>query len=99
MDELRRALKYSKIKKIYGLKDKEIDNYIKGLLRVSELVNPKEKLHVVKEDPEDNKFLEAVEASGADFIVTGDKHLLNMKKYRNTEIVTPTMFLKEIKGF
>ena len=46
-------------------------------------------------DPEDNKFIECALASGAEFIITGDKSLLSIKKYKNIIIVTPEEFLRE----
>ena len=46
---------------------------------------------------EDNKFLEAAVAGEADFIITSDRHLLNLKKFNSMPIVTPNNFWKIIK--
>ena len=48
-----------------------------------------QRINAIKDDPTDNKFLECALASNADFIVSGDKHLLNLKnrKFKNTYIV------------
>lgn len=45
-------------------------------------------------DPKDNKFLEAALAASADFIISGDRDLISLKKFRNTRIITPVRFLK-----
>jgi hypothetical protein len=50
------------------------------------------KLSVINEDDEDNKILECALASGADIIVSGDRHLLKLGKFRKTTIVTPREF-------
>tara|TARA_Y100000310_G_scaffold162838_1_gene162786 strand:- start:53 stop:469 length:417 start_codon:yes stop_codon:yes gene_type:complete len=58
------------------------------------LVNPKEKISIVKEDPDDNKFIEAATEANADYIISQDKHLLKIKKYKNIKILTPEEFLQ-----
>ena len=49
----------------------------------------------IEEDPDDDKFISAALTSGARRIISGDKHLLRLKKYRKIEIITPAEFLKE----
>ncbi len=39
------------------------------------------KITVIDEDPDDDKFIECAVASRADFVVSGAKHLLNLKEY------------------
>ena len=53
-----------------------------------------ERLDVIKEDPDDNKFLETAIAGKADFIITQDNHLLKVKKLNNIMILNPEEFLK-----
>ena len=62
----------------------------------SKKVEPKLKLHVVNEDAEDNKILECALAAGADIIVSGDKHLLKLGKFRKTRIITPREFFDNV---
>lgn len=45
-------------------------------------------------DPDDNSFLAVAEAAKANYLVTGDKDLLTLKKYKKTKIVKPKEFLK-----
>ena len=52
------------------------------------------KLDLVKEDPQDNKILECAVAADADFIVSGDEHLLSIKKLGRIEITSASEFLK-----
>lgn len=44
-------------------------------------------------DPDDDKFLAAAAAAAADFLVTGDKDLLDIERFGTTRIVTPRVFL------
>lgn len=49
-------------------------------------------LSVVADDP-DNRILECALEAGADFIITGDKHLLKLRDYENVEIINLSTFL------
>lgn len=48
-------------------------------------------------DPDDDKFLEAAIQGKADYIVSQDHHLLDLKEYQKIKIVTPEKFLKIIQ--
>ena len=64
------------------------------LHRLCEIVNPKVRLTIVKSDPDDNKILECAIESRADYIISGDKHLLELKSYRSIPILNPIQFLQ-----
>ena len=51
-------------------------------------------LSVVEEDPDDNKFIECAVSLDCKIIVSGDKHLKNIKKYINIEILSPKEFIE-----
>lgn len=51
------------------------------------------KVQVVKEDPDDNKILECAMASKADYIVSGDKHLLALGSFRGIKIISARQFM------
>lgn len=48
-------------------------------------------------DPKDNMILDTAFQGGAEFIVTGDKDLLVLKKYKGVAIVSPAKFVQELK--
>ncbi len=72
----------------------------KEVLRVIEnnstIVKPKLKLSVIEDDVEDNMILECAVAAGADIIVSVDKHLLQLGKFRKTRILSPKEFFDQI---
>jgi len=55
------------------------------------------KLNIVKDDPDDNKFIECAVALDCKIIISGDKHLLNIKKYVDIEILSPRAFIEQKK--
>lgn len=64
----------------------------------SEMVEPVSFAKPVCSDPDDDKFLAAAIAAGADYVVSGDKALLNLKSHHGVEIVRPSRFLKVLFG-
>lgn len=44
-------------------------------------------------DPSDNVFLELAVAGAADYVVSGDRHLLDLGSYQGIPILTPARFL------
>lgn len=57
-----------------------------------EIVQPQKTIEIVR-DEDDNRVLEAAVEGNCDFIITGDKDLLDLKKYRKIKIVTAEEFL------
>ncbi|HHN66017.1 MAG TPA: putative toxin-antitoxin system toxin component, PIN family [Nitrospirae bacterium] len=51
-------------------------------------------INIVDNDPADNKFIECALALKAKVIITGDKHLLSVKKFGEIGIMTPKKFLE-----
>lgn len=70
----------------------QVDKKIKSNFQV---IYPLETLHVLKDEP-DNRILETALAGDCTIIITGDKEMLKLKKYKNTRILTASDFLKEI---
>ena len=56
------------------------------------------KLHVVEEDPDDDKFIECAVALKAKFVITGDSAVKEIRDYMNIKIVSPREFLSNFRG-
>ena len=87
--EFIRVLGYPK----FGLTSKEIPPFVRNLRSNAELVETKSKISFISEDPTDNIFLECALDGNADYIISGDKHILDLEKYKNIQIVKPKEFL------
>jgi uncharacterized protein len=92
LDEYLRVLSYPK----FELSEKEIKELIQEeILPFAEVVRPKRRLRVVRRDPSDNKFLECAVAGKANVIISGDKDLLSLGRYRRVRIQSPAQFLAD----
>lgn len=97
IDELKEVFGYSRISKKYNLNQKIIDRYLRMFRAFAEVCRPKEKIKAIKVDPEDNKFLEAALVNDAEFIVSGDRHLLALKDFKGIKIIKAEEFVRIIK--
>ena len=55
-------------------------------------------IQAVHGDPDDDKFIECAVSGNADYIVSGDRHLLQMKEYAGIKICNASDFLMLIAG-
>lgn len=93
LDEYLRVLAYPK----FQLSEEEIKGLIEEeLLPFVQVIKPGTRIHVVKRDPSDNKFLECAVAGKADALISGDKDLLVIRHYRRIRIQTVSQFLDSI---
>jgi putative PIN family toxin of toxin-antitoxin system len=51
------------------------------------------KIKIIKNDPDDDKFIECAAALKADAVITGDREVLSIKEYMGIRILTPQQFL------
>ena len=89
VDELSRVLRDK-----FTLGSVEIDKIISEIKDFAEIVTPRVTLQVVEKDPPDDRVLECAVAAKADFIISGDKHLLDLGNFREIKIVGPAEFLE-----
>ena len=71
----------------------DIQDALKLLSRASEVLKPKSRVTVIK-DQADNRILECALDAHADIVVTGDRHLLGLKKFQDIAIVRLADFLR-----
>lgn len=60
------------------------------------IVRPKTSLHVLEDEP-DNRVLEAALEGKSQYIITGDKELLNLKSFKTINIITADEFLTALE--
>jgi putative PIN family toxin of toxin-antitoxin system len=95
LEETRRALttKVRRIRRYYAYPDDKIDLFIGGISAKSEIVSDLPAIRVIPLDPDDDMIVATAVKAKADFIVTGDRHLLALGSHESIRIVTPREFL------
>ena len=75
----------------------EIEYFIKSIEDISNKVVVINKIKNGSKDKTDNKYIECAVAANVDYIISGDNHLLGLKKYNNISIVTAKEYLETQK--
>jgi putative PIN family toxin of toxin-antitoxin system len=94
IDELSRVLRYPK----FELSQGEIESIRSYYLLLFKIVNPKQTIDIIREDPSDNMVLECALKAEADYIVSGNHHLLNLNEFKDIKIVTAAELLKALSA-
>lgn len=81
-------------KKFPNLKN-HFERINKQIRKKFKVVRPQRSAKIVK-DEADNRVLECALEAHVDFIISGDKHLLNLRYFRDIKIISPAEFLKEL---
>lgn len=89
LDELRRVMEYPRFE--FGEQQKQ--SFLEIVLASFHVVEPGVSLNVIEADPDDDAILECAVVSDADYVVSGDSHLLDLDSYRGVRVVRPTEFL------
>lgn len=80
--------------KKFDLTQNEVNLAVALVLSFSKMVYPKNRIDAIENDLSDNRILECAIEGKADLIITGDAHLLALKKYENIQIMNSRDFLK-----
>ncbi|MFH1752357.1 MAG: putative toxin-antitoxin system toxin component, PIN family [archaeon] len=82
------------IKRDFKTSEEELIEKINWFMQILKLVEPQTIIQEIKEDPDDNKILEAAVEAKANYIISGDKHLLRLEEFKGIKIVKVKEFLE-----
>jgi putative PIN family toxin of toxin-antitoxin system len=94
LQEINRVLEYEKILRILKRSQMEPSSIMATIMSLSSLVDVKVRVHAIEEDPSDNHVLACAKEARAQFIVSGDRHLLQLGHYEKIMMLTASRFLE-----
>ena len=92
MEGLREALSRPKFRLRIRTLQSSVSELMEALLSIVEVVEDMPIGAVIKRDPDDDKILACAKVAQAGWIVSGDDHLLSLRRYKGIPIVTPRQF-------
>jgi putative PIN family toxin of toxin-antitoxin system len=91
--ELADVLRRPHIVKKHPFLAQEVDDYLHLLRTFAEVAPGLLVLDAVPDDPKDNHVLAAAVETSCEYIISGDRHLLDLHEFQGIQIVTPREFL------
>lgn len=85
-----------KLREKFNVPEADRETIKRKVARVAEFVQPKTVPAVIADDPDDDHILACAREGRADIIVSGNKHLLRLKEYKDIPIVRPMDFLRTL---
>jgi putative PIN family toxin of toxin-antitoxin system len=82
----------------FQMDETDVQQEVETVRYFAEFVEPEEDISAVEADPDDDKFLEAAVAGNVDYIVSGDRHLLDLGSFRGIEIIDPRTFYDRLES-
>jgi putative PIN family toxin of toxin-antitoxin system len=95
--ELYRVLNYPRILQQFKPTREDIDEFIGLILEKTLLAEGSYSVHKIAADPTDDIFLSCAVEAGADFIVSRDPHLRNVKQFHGVKIIDVKEFIKRVR--
>ena len=68
---------------------------VQAVSQVATVLRPRPTLHILKDGP-DNRILECAIAAQAEFVVSGDRHLLSLKHHAGITMISLADFLTKL---
>lgn len=96
IQEIQRVIEYPgiiKLMKKRKLEAKELEKTIFRIMRVAQITSGAVMVQGVAADPSDDIFLACALEGQAEFIVSGDHHLTDLKNYQGIRIIPPAAFI------
>jgi hypothetical protein len=94
--DIGRVLQYPKVKKALErrrITSQEVDDVILKLLKAAIIVPGEILAEGVSDDPADDMIIACALEGRADFIISGDHHLIDLKNFQGIKIIDPATFL------
>lgn len=80
----------------FQVRDQVVIRQLKVLTQTAQIISPRHTLHVIPEDPDDDRILECAVEGKADVVVSGGRHLRRLKAYKGIPILRPVDFLRTL---
>lgn len=98
MKEVSRVLRYPRIRQKFHPKDETLKRFFRLVFRKAVVTKDIYKTDRITDDPSDNKFLSCALEGTADYIVSRDQHLRNLKQFHGIKIIDASTFVKKVTG-
>ncbi len=96
--ELYKVLHYPHITKRFKPSKRDIDEFTGIIIEQAQITEGLYTVNRIEDDPTDDMFLSCALEGNADYIISRDPHLRNIKHYHGIQIVDVKSFMDKVRG-
>lgn len=96
IEEFEEVMMREEVRKRFEYSGRDARNFARAVRDIATVVKIKSDFKVIREDEKDNLILDTAYDGDAEYVVSGDKHLRKLKKFKSIRIVSPRRFMKII---
>lgn len=93
LKEFVKVMTRKEVRKRFGHNTLDVSELERAIRGIAKIVKVESEFKVVEEDPEGDVIVDTAYDRKADYIVSGDKHLLKLRKFKGVHVVSPRVFL------
>jgi uncharacterized protein len=98
LKELYQVLHYPHIVKHFSPSKEDVSAFIALIIERAVIVKGLYEIEGISQDPNDDMFIACAMEADAQYIVSRDPHLRNIKHYRGIQIIDAATFIEKVKG-
>ena len=98
LKELYEVLHYPHIIKRFKPSEEDIDEFVGMIIENSAITKGTYSVEGISEDPKDDMFIACALEGNAEYIVSRDPHLRNIKHFHGIQIIDATTFIKKVEA-
>ena len=96
LEEFGDVLSRRKVRERFHYSQEDVSEFVRIIRNAVSIVKPTSNIKLVEEDPDDDVIINTAFDGKADYIVSGDNHLKEMKEFSGIVILSPRMMLDTI---
>lgn len=93
LKELRDVLMRSEVRSRFSYTEHHIEKILNTVRMSTQMVSLKSRFEIVREDPKDDVILNTAYDGKAEYVVSGDGHLLKLRRFKGIKIVNPKQMM------
>jgi putative PIN family toxin of toxin-antitoxin system len=98
LDELEQVLLRDEVRDRFSYTNQDVRRISQNLRASARIIPLESRFHAVKEDPKDDVILNTAYDGRSEYIVSGDRHLLKLRRFKGIVIVNPREMMEIISN-
>src|SRR5690242_5581938 len=94
LQEVNHSLHYERIRTKYQWSEQRVGTFLATIRKDFLILKAPPSVHIVKDDPDDDKYFACAKQAKAEYIISKDKHLTTIGEWKGVRVIQPRQFLE-----